>query len=243
MRALRCVNDESAVRDYHQPVNLYAENLSLASLVTCWLLMLLTLLLASLYASKYGDWARLASCSLTHVWHSTVALVVATWSLKATLDGGFTFHLLAMTGITLALGVPLALLSAALAIIVFITIHSGSFANVAAIWVTLALVPIVTTRLVLWASQRWLPANFFVYIFVVAFGGAALSRFMALLASLSLWSFNNERSLERLLSDYLPYGIHLAFSEALLTGMIVTIAVVYKPQWISTFDDKRYLKP
>lgn len=25
--------------------------------------------------------------------------------------------------------------------------------------------------------------------------------------------------------------------------MIVTIAVVYKPQWISTFDDRHYLKP
>ncbi|MEO7254084.1 MAG: energy-coupling factor ABC transporter permease [Casimicrobium sp.] len=224
-------------------MNLYAENLSLASLVACWLLMLLTLPLAWLYAAKYGDWARLASRSLTHVWHASIALIVATWSLKSTLGGGFTFHLLAMTGVTLALGVPLALLSAALATVVFIMIHSGSFANVAAIWVTLALVPIATTRLVLWASQQWLPPNFFVYIFVVAFGGAALSRFLALLASLCLWSLGDGRLLNRVLSDYLPYGIHLAFAEALLTGMIVTIAVVYKPQWISTFDDKRYLRP
>ena len=85
--------------------------------------------------------------------------------------------------------------------------------------------------------------KFCVYIFVVAFGGAALARFMALLASLCLWSLNDGQSLRRLLSEYLPYGIHLAFAEALLTGMIVTIAVVYKPQWISTFDDKRYLRP
>ena len=224
-------------------MNLYAENLSLVSLTSCWVLMLLTLSLAIRYASKYGDWARLTTCSLTHVWHATIAIVVATWSLKATLNGGFTFHLLAMTGITLALGVPLALLSGALATVVFITIHSGSFLNIAAIWVPLSLVPIATTRLVLWASHRWLPANFFVYIFVVAFGGAALARFMALLASLCLWSLNDGQSLRRLLSEYLPYGIHLAFAEALLTGMIVTIAVVYKPQWISTFDDKRYLRP
>lgn len=211
--------------------------------MACWLLMLLSLALASLYAFKYGDWERLASRSLTHVWHATIALIVAMWSLKSTLDGGFSFHLLAMTGVTLALGVPLALLSTALATVVFVTIHSGFLVNIAAIWVTLALVPIATTRLVLWASQKWLPPNFFVYIFVVAFGGAALSRFLALLASLCLWSLSDARSLHRVLSDYLPYGIHLAFAEALLTGMIVTIAVVYKPQWITTFDDKRYLKP
>ncbi len=140
--------------------------------------MLISLSLAIRYASRYGDWARLATCSLTHVWHATIAIVVATWSLKATLNGGFTVHLLAMAGITLALGVPLALLSAALATVVFVTIHSGSFLHIAAIWVPLSLVPIATTRMVLWASHQWLPANFFVYIFVVAFGGAALARYL-----------------------------------------------------------------
>lgn len=222
-------------------MNAFATNLSSTSLVSCWLVMSLTLLLASWRATRFGDWARLAACSTTHVWHATIAVVVALWSLKVTLAGGFTFHLLAMTGITLALGAPLALLSAALATLVFITIHSGAFSNIAAIWVTLALVPIATTQFVLWASQRWLPANFFVYVFVVAFGGAALSRFMALLASLWLWSVNEEMPAVQLFSEYLPYGIQLAFAEALLTGMIVTIAVVYKPHWVFTFDDKRYL--
>ena len=85
-----------------------------------------------------------------------------------------------MTGSTLALGAPLALLSSALATLVFITIHSRSFANIAAIWVTLALVPSTTTQLGLWASQLWLLANLFVYVFAVAFAGAELSRFMAL---------------------------------------------------------------
>jgi len=33
----------------------------------------------------------------------------------------------------------------------------------------------------------------------------------------------------------------LAFGEATLTGMIVTLAVVYKLQWVATFDDARYL--
>jgi uncharacterized membrane protein len=223
-------------------MNLYAVNLSFAVLVTCWALTLVSLALAIALATKRGDWARLAACSTTRIWHATIAFTVAMWSLKASLDGGFTFHLLAMTGIALVLGVPLALLSAALATIVFTIIHSGSFANIAAVWVTIALVPIATTQLILWGSQRWLPASFFIYIFVVAFGGAGLSRFVALLASLSLWAINNERPTGRIFSEYAPYGIHLAFAEALLTGMLITIAVVYKPHWLATFDDKRYLR-
>ncbi len=222
-------------------MNLFAATVPLTGVVVCWLLMLVILALAGISAAKRGDWARLANRPIALVWHSTVALVVAMWSLKSTLVGGFTFHMLAMSGITLALGVPLALLSAAVAVVVFVIIHSGTIANVAAVWVTLALVPIMTTRFVLWASQRWLPSNVFIYIFVAAFAGAALSRFTALLASLLLWSLSAETSLGHVLSVYLPIGVQLAFAEALLTGMIVTIAVVYYPHWMATFDDKRYL--
>ncbi len=222
-------------------MNLFAANLSWATLAACRLLMGTTICLAIVWVVKSGDWARLASGSTIYIWNVTIALVVGLWSLKATLAGGFTFHMLAMTGITLALGAPLALLSSALATLVFVTIHSGTLANIGATWVTMALVPIVTTQFVLWASERWLPAHLFVYIFAGAFAGAALSRFMALLASLWLWSLNEERAMGQVFSEYLPYGILLALGEAFLTGMIVTIAVVYKPHWISTFDDKRYL--
>jgi uncharacterized membrane protein len=32
---------------------------------------------------------------------------------------------------------------------------------------------------------------------------------------------------------------YLAFGEATATGMVLTLAVVYRPQWIATFDDDR----
>jgi uncharacterized membrane protein len=34
----------------------------------------------------------------------------------------------------------------------------------------------------------------------------------------------------------------LAFGEATLTGMLMTLFVVYKPAWVGTFDDARYLR-
>jgi uncharacterized membrane protein len=33
----------------------------------------------------------------------------------------------------------------------------------------------------------------------------------------------------------------MAWSEAVTTGMAITLMVVYRPQWVSTFDDKAYL--
>ena len=41
--------------------------------------------------------------------------------------------------------------------------------------------------------------------------------------------------------EYTPYLVYLAFGEATLTGMLVTLAVVYRPQWVATFDDARYI--
>jgi hypothetical protein len=41
--------------------------------------------------------------------------------------------------------------------------------------------------------------------------------------------------------EYVPYLLYLAFGEATLTGMALTLMVVYRPQWVATFDDARYL--
>ena len=48
-------------------------------------------------------------------------------------------------------------------------------------------------------------------------------------------------SLHYLLRDYLPYYLLLSWSEAFLTGMALTLMVVYRPEWVATFDDARYL--
>ena len=46
---------------------------------------------------------------------------------------------------------------------------------------------------------------------------------------------------EYLSGEYLPYFLLLAFSEAWLSGMVMTLFVVYRPNWVLTFDDSRYL--
>jgi ABC-type Co2+ transport system permease subunit len=55
-----------------------------------------------------------------------------------------------------------------------------------------------------------------------------------------------------LLSAYMPADLPadapvmavllmLGFAEAMLTGMLATMMAVYKPRWIGTFSDERYL--
>ena len=41
--------------------------------------------------------------------------------------------------------------------------------------------------------------------------------------------------------EYVPYLLFLAFGDGTLTGMALTLAVVYRPQWVATFDDAFYI--
>jgi len=44
-----------------------------------------------------------------------------------------------------------------------------------------------------------------------------------------------------LINDYFPYFLLLGFSEAWISGVVITLFVVYRPNWVLTFDDSRYL--
>jgi uncharacterized membrane protein len=43
------------------------------------------------------------------------------------------------------------------------------------------------------------------------------------------------------LHDYLPFVPFMVFGEGFMTGMLVTGMALMKPQWLTTFDDRRYI--
>jgi len=206
---------------------------------TAWLLASPLLLAAAWIA----PWQRLGERSGTHVWHGGIVVAIVLWSLQATVSGHFTFHLLAMAGMTLALGAPLALVSAAVVVAVHCAIHDGLWQNVATVWLTLCTTPVVVVTLILRLSERYLPPNFFVYIFVVAFFGTALSLVAAGALALLVLASATGLPIYRTFAEFAPFLLQLGFGEAMLTGMLITIGVVYRPQWVTTFDDAHYLKP
>lgn len=51
-----------------------------------------------------------------------------------------------------------------------------------------------------------------------------------------------EKTWHDLSTTYLPFYLLMAWSEALTTGVIITLMVVYRPPWVATFDDKAYIE-
>ena len=102
--------------------------------------------------------------------------------------------------------------------------------------------PVAVVLAALRAGERFLPPNFFVYSLFAAFLGSALAFGTAGIAGAAVLVAGAGESAELVFGEYVPYLPYLASGEATLTGMLVTLAVVYRPQWVATFDDHRYLR-
>ena len=211
--------------------------LSAAWTVAGWVLAL-PLVLCAAWAAP---WRRLGDSEQAHVWLGGVFCLVALWSLRATVGDGYTFHLLGITAFTLAVGPALAVAGSALAVALLIAVRGGLWLNGAIAYLTMAALPVGASWLVLRLAERRLPPNFFVYVFVAAFFGAALAYGAAGLAGATVLTSAAGMPAGRVFGEYVPYLLYLAFGEATLNGMLLTLAVVYRPRWVTTFDDGRYL--
>jgi uncharacterized membrane protein len=192
-------------------------------------------------AARRAPWKRFADGEQVHVWYGAIFAVLMLWNLQATVGEGFTFHLLGMAALTLIAGLPLALVGAASAVAVLMVVRGGVPSSAGLAWCAMALVPAGVSWLTLRFAETRLPPNFFVYVFVVAFFGAALSLMAAGFASAVVLTAGAGWSSGLVFGDYLPYLFYLSFGEATLTGMALTLMVVYRPRWVATFDDRRYI--
>jgi uncharacterized membrane protein len=104
-----------------------------------------------------------------------------------------------------------------------------------------AVFPCLAADLLLKIVERYLPPNFFCYVFCAAFFGAAVAVVSTgLLATTVLW-LAGVYSADMLFADYFPYFALLGFAEAWLNGAAITLMVIYYPNWVGSFDDRRYL--
>ncbi|MFO1323070.1 MAG: hypothetical protein U1F15_03300 [Burkholderiales bacterium] len=188
-----------------------------------------------------APWRRLASNEASHVWYGTIFTLVVLWSIRATLADGVVIHLLGVGAFALAAGGPLALLGGALVVAFTTAVHATPAGNAGAVYLQNVALPVAVTLATLRGTQRWLPANFFVYVWGAGFVGPALGLAAAGLAGAAVVAMAGGPGAAGVFDDYAPYLVYLAFAEGTLSGMLITLLVVYRPRWVATFEDERYL--
>jgi uncharacterized membrane protein len=198
-------------------------------------------ILAFAHSLWRAPWERLKDSEQLNVWLGMIVLLTVVWSLKAGVKPGLTFHLLGATVFTLCFGPFLAFIGLSL-VTLGITLNgaAGPFAY-AANALLLAGLSVGLSQFFYRIFSGLLPKHFFVYIFVNGFLGAALTIIGVGFGATLLMAIVGAYEWDYLVSEYLPYFVLLAFSEAWLSGMMMTLFVVYRPQWVISFDDSSYL--
>jgi uncharacterized membrane protein len=188
-----------------------------------------------------APWAHLKDSESLNLWFGMIVLLTVIWSIKAGVKPGLSLHLLGATVFTLCFGRHLAFIGLSL-VLAGITLNgaAGYFAY-AANALLLAGVSVGVSHLICRQVDRYLPKHFFVFIFANGFFGAALTVIAVGLVSTLLMGLADIYDFDYLSSEYLPYFLLLGFSEAWLSGMLITLFVVYRPGWVFEFDDSLYL--
>jgi uncharacterized membrane protein len=216
-------------------------NLISAIVPPSWLVPLWIVALALLgLILRRTRWDILAARGNPNVFLGACVAVLGLWLIKTGVRPGLNFHLLGATALTLMFRPRFALFALSL-IIGAITLQSGEFNAYPANLLIMAVVPVGLSWGVYRLVDGRLPNHLFIYIFLNAFFAPALAILAVGLASTAFLVLAEAYTLDYLIEDYLPFYFLMGWAEAFATGMLLTLMVIYKPEWVATFDDRRYL--
>ena len=200
-------------------------------------------LLCLLIAVRYSPWKELVQKQESqHIFLGAVVILLTIWGIKAGISPGLGFHHLGATLFTLMFGWPLAIVGLTLTMIASLLLQASDWASLGINGLLSIIIPIAVSYSILTLSQKWLPDNFFIYIFICAFFGAGIAIAISRLSAIALLSVMHAYPDEKLIEESLQYLPLFMFPEAFVTGMLISIFVVYRPDWVATFDDERYIK-
>lgn len=192
-------------------------------------------------AGLRAPWSRLEG-GHSHVYFGACTVLSLLWLMGAGIEPGLSVHLLGTVLLVLMFDLPLGLIGSAALLVVATLSGRGGWAAFGANGLAMCLLPALVGRGLLRVAWRWLPDNFFVYIYVNSFLAGGVSMAVAGLANAALLWFSGTYDGEHLTGHYLVLFPMLAFAEAFLTGGAAAIFAVYRPEWVMTFDDARYLR-
>ena len=195
-----------------------------------------------IYVAWSAPWRRLIRAEVLNVWLGMCVGLMLLWSIKTGIRPGLNFHLMGATLLTLMFGARLAMVCLAVVVVSVTLVGAAGWSALGVNWLLTGVLPVTLSYLLYAIVDRKLPNHLFVYIFVNAFIGAGLAVFLTGLVTTLLLVLCGVYASEYLFEYYLPYFILMGWSEAMLTGMAVTLMTAFRPAWLSTFSDVRYLK-
>jgi len=193
------------------------------------------------FALYKAPWSIILQRDSSNILFAACTVILLFWQLKINIDDGLSIHLLGSTILTLMFRWQVALISNAIIILGVTLITQADFQAFAMNGLLMGVIPVGISYLFWRINERFLPPNYFIYIFFAAFLAAGVSILSTGYISYRLLSLLPNQLVEEMLDQYLLIFIPIMYPEAFITGAVISVFVIYKPEWISTFDDNRYL--
>lgn len=196
-----------------------------------------------LYAIYRAPWVELfCDGRRQHLLFGTILVLCALWLLRRDFPSGLSFHFIGMTAVTLLLDWPLAILAGFIAQLALLTLGKQELSVLGSNGLLLIILPVLTAHCCAKSIERLQPRNLFMYIFFSGFFPAALTAALCIIGgALLLWG-NGIYEFPPELEDFFGMLLLVAFPEAFINGVAVTAFVVFKPEWLETFNYSRYLQ-
>jgi len=199
----------------------------------------LTLLtLALLSALVFRPWRMLAGGLRLTPLLATLTLVPWLWALPSLHKMPLQLQGSGACLVVLMLGWPLAVPVLCVVGVLAALISPMSWVTALDLTVWLGLVPATLALAFGLAVRRWIGPFIFVYVLGRAFIGTAVCVFVAgLLAQFAGHSMPGIDNGLSLVAHWL-----VAWGDAFMTGLLTSIMVAFKPEWLATWSDRLYLK-
>jgi len=171
---------------------------------------------------------------------ATVALALV-WSMRVEAVDGLALHFLGMAVITLVFGWRLALLMVSVVGFALAALGVVDFLEVPLMVLLSGALPVAAAWTLLRFSERHLPPHIFIYMYVVGFVGGSLTVLVTMMAYSLVFGLFTDVPWDVIGSEYFQYTLLLVLPEGVLNGMIITGLIMFRPEWVATYSDARYV--
>lgn len=193
----------------------------------------------ALATAPWRSW--LGDSERQHVWLGSVVVALAIWVMQAGLTPGLSFHFLLATALALMHGPQLAVVALAIVLSLLSLVEPGRWQAWGLYLLAEGAVSVLFVAWLHGAVQRLLPHNYFVWFFVTVFAGSVVAFNLAGAARIGLLALAGALPAGALAGEWFAFLPMMSFGEPFLNGIILAMAVVYRPQWVASFDDRLYL--
>jgi uncharacterized membrane protein len=177
-----------------------------------------------------------------HAWLAGIVSLGVLWSLQIRIGSGLHLSMIGVSLYALLFGYARALLGATVALVGLTVLADREWLDVGLCGLLLAALPAAIATSLQRVLGSHLPRNLFVFIIgnglfvtLVASSGATVASLAAQIAVAPSEAANA--------ADIIGYALLLAWGEALASGMIFSVLVIYRPQIVMTYAQNEYLPP